>query len=143
MNETIIQPPKGKRIYKSHFRPKPFESTGVSNDTSANLFESMLISAAFQDLSKSQRLLYIYMKAQYYGKRKPGQDYINVAAYQGDDKFYFSRALAEYYGFNVGTLSKDIQALETHGFITKIADSDQHKSIYAYSSEWQRWRAHY
>ena len=60
---------------RKRYMPRFFESTGITNDTSANIYESMLNSAAFQDLTKNQRLLYMYMKAQYYGKRKPGKDF--------------------------------------------------------------------
>lgn len=59
---------------KGKYVPKLFESTGVSHDTSANIYGSMLESPAFKDLSKNQRLLYIYMKKQYYGTKKPGKD---------------------------------------------------------------------
>lgn len=47
-----------KKVYKA----KTFESNGASNDTSANVYESMLNSPAFMDMTKNQRLLYIYMK---------------------------------------------------------------------------------
>lgn len=83
---------------KKQYIPKPFESTGEVRDTSANIYESMLCSAAYQDLTKNQRLLYVYMKAQYYGKRKPGRDNQDIESLQGDDLFYFNLALAVKYG---------------------------------------------
>ena len=105
----------GKR--RKPYIPRSFESTGEARDTSANIYESMLKSVAYQDLTKNQRLLYVYMKAQYYGKRKPGRDFPDVERLQGDDLFYFNLALAEEYGLytrkNRGAFYDDIKAIET------------------------------
>ena len=99
----------GKR--KKPYQPKSFESTGISNDTSSNIYESMLLAPAFQDLSKNQRLLYVCMKAQYYGKRKPGKDNPEIESLQGDDLFYFNFILAE---------NMDYTHAETKGNFTKM-----------------------
>ena len=53
---------------KKHF-PKSFESTGISSDTSANIYVSMADSPAWLDLTKGQQLLYVYCKFQYYGEK--------------------------------------------------------------------------
>lgn len=125
--------------------PKHFESTGEARDTSANIYESMLKSAAFQDLSKNQRLLYMYMKAQYYGKRKPGRDFPDVEKMQGDDKFYFNLSLAVDYGLYARggrkQLYADIKAIEAHGFIKTISKGrgDHTRSIYQFVGEWKSW----
>lgn len=130
---------------KRTYRPKSFESSGVSNDTSANIYESMLASPAFMDLSKNQRLLYVYMKAQYYGKRKPGKDNPDIDALQGDDLFYFPMSLAERYGIysrsNHTQFYSDIAAIEQHGFIKAVSNgkSTRSKSIYRFVSDWRQW----
>lgn len=85
-------------VRKKKYKPKLFESTGTSNDTSANIYHSMMISPAFKNMTKNQRLLYICMKDRFYGQRKPGLDYPDIDGLQGDDKFYFNFALAEEYG---------------------------------------------
>ena len=54
---------------------KSFESSGASSDTSANIYCSMINSAAWLDLTASQKVLYVTCKAQYYAeKKKPIQD---------------------------------------------------------------------
>lgn len=128
------------------YTPKGFESDSRGNDTSANIYESMLQSAAFMDLTKTQRLLYLYMKAQYYGKRKPCKDYPDVPQFKGDDLFYFPLGLAERYRLysrsNNRQFYSDIAALEGHGFI-KIVSSGRNtktKSIYQYSGDWKLWK---
>ena len=133
----------GKR--KRPYRPKPFESNGAANDTSANIYESMLTSAAFRDLTKNQRLLYVYMKAQYYGKRKPGRDYPDTEQLQGDDLFYFNCKTAEKYNLsnreNHKRLYADIKALEEHCFIETVSSgkAQRKKTVYRYSDKWRLW----
>ena len=130
---------------KKTYRPKSFESSGKSNDTSANLYESMLLSAAFMDLTPKQRLLYVYMKAQYYGKRKPGKDNPDIENLQGDDLFYFPRTLAEKYNLytrsNNRQFYNDIKAIEEHGFIKTISSgkATKTKSIYKFVGAWKMW----
>lgn len=130
-----------KKIYK----PKSFESTGKVNDTSANIYDSMLMSKSFLHLTKNQRLLYVYMKNQYYGKRKPCKDHPDIEILQGDDLFYFSMGMAEKYGLykkgSQGQFYKDIRAIEEHGFIKTIVNGKvkKEKSIYCFSDEWKRW----
>lgn len=55
---------------KMPYRKKPFESTGVSSDTSANIYMSMIMSVAWRQLSSNQKVLYVYCKAQYYAEKK-------------------------------------------------------------------------
>ncbi len=130
---------------KRGYKPKAFESAGGDRDTSANIYESMLQSAAFMDLSKNQRLLYLYLKAQYYGKRKPGKDYPDIEQFQGDDLFYFPMSVAEKYGLytksNHTAFRNDMKALESHGFIRTVSNgkSTKKKSICQFSGEWRIW----
>lgn len=130
---------------KKSYTPKAFESTGRSNDTSANIYESMLLSAAYQDLNIRQRQLYVCMKAQYYGKRKPGKDYQEIDLLQGDDLFYFPMSLAEKYALytreNHKQFYNDIKVIENHGFIQTVSNgkSTKSRSIYKFSGDWRDW----
>lgn len=132
---------KKTRTYKA----KDFESTGIPNDTSANIYGSMLESPAFKDLSKNQRLLYIYMKKQYYGTRKPKKDFPNMEQLQGDDLFYFNLSLAVKYELytksNKRQFYSDVSAIEQHGFIKTISNgkSTKSRSIYQFVGDWKEW----
>ena len=128
------------------YTPKTFESTGISNDTSANIYGSMLESSAFKDLSKNQRLLYVYMKKQYYGVKKPGRDFPELEEMQGDDLFYFNLSLAVRYGLysrsNDRQFYADIKAIEEHGFIKTVSNgkSTKSRSIYKFIGDWKFWK---
>ena len=50
--------------------PQGFESFGYSNDTSANIYLSMLVSPAWLALTKNAQILYVYRKSQYYAERR-------------------------------------------------------------------------
>ena len=132
----------GKR---SKFKPGSFESTGVKNDTSANIYGSMLRHPAFTTLKTRQKILYIYIKAQLYGKRKPRHDYPGVEQLQDDLIFYYNHAAAVRDGLytlgNHGDFYKDMQELEARGFIEKIrsGQSRRKKIIYRFDSRWQQW----
>ena len=140
---------------RTNYKPKSFESLGekyidpngkTRTDTSANIFESMLTSNAFTELTFKQQVLYIYCKAQYYGKRKPSKDYPNVSDVQSPECFYFNWATAQRYKLYPAGSSKnfysDMTRLIEHGLIEKIASGAAHrtKTIYRFSSEWQRWK---
>lgn len=113
------------------------------NDTFARIYESMLWSEAFQSLTKNQRLLYVYCKAQIMGKRKPKQDYKEYELYQEEECFYFclhdaiNYKLYSYGG--KGSFYKDMQALEKAGFIKKVSSGQKSKSknVYKLVSDWQ------
>lgn len=140
---------------KQKYVPKSFEALGSSfkgihganmADTSSSIYESMLQSAAFKDLNSKQKVLYLYMKSQYYGKRKPEKDFPDIDEIQGEDKFYFNWDIAQEYGLYKPTCNKnfrnDIDALIKHGFIELVASGKQQhkKSIYKYSPNWKFWK---
>ncbi|MCR5092811.1 MAG: hypothetical protein K6B72_02445 [Lachnospiraceae bacterium] len=140
---------------KHKYRAYPFESVGekfidesgkTRKETSANLFESMLLSAAYKSLSDRQARLYTVCKAQFYGKRKPGYDYKESGLFQGDEFFYLNWATVQRYGVYPASSSKnfyrDMQALQDHGFIQKVASGKAHKkkNVYSFSDRWQAWQ---
>lgn len=139
---------------KQKYNPKAFESVGEhflnqkgksQIDTSANIYESMLQSAAFKSLTTKQQILYVYCKAQYYGKRKPKKDYEKQGLFQSDEHFYFNIGLAEEYGLykmsNHKRLYTDLRALEKAGFIAceKSGKGHKEKNVYCFSDKWQKW----
>lgn len=114
-------------------------------DTSANIYESMLTSAAFTFLTDRQKMLYVCCKAQYYGKRKPERDYPDVEQLQGEDLFYLNWAAVQRYGLYKPSMHpnfyRDMKALCDIGFIEKVASGagQRRKSIYRFSDGWQVW----
>lgn len=114
-------------------------------ETSANICESMLQSKAFQELTPKQKILYVYCKAQYYGKRKPKKDYEKQGLFQADEYFFFNIGLAEEYGLytmaNHKRLYTDLKALEKAGFIRceKSGKGHKEKNVYCFSDEWKKW----
>ncbi len=126
---------------KSPYQKKTFESDRSSNDTSANIFMSMLLHPAWIDLTARQKCLYMYCKAQYYG-----QSGSRSADRTDNTKFYFNRGLwldvyQIYKTGNESAFYKDINALISHGFIIccENGKTTRTKSIYQYSSKWQQW----
>ena len=138
---------------KPTYNPKNFESLGTykdyngndKTDTSANIFESMLLSPAFKDLNSKQQILYVYCKKQYYGHRKPEKDYKDIEKFKGADLFYFNWDMAQKYGLYKPTMSSnfynDMKALCEHGFVEKVSSGarQQKKNVYRFSSKWQTW----
>lgn len=129
---------------KKKYIPKAFESVGASNDTSANIYESMLLSPAFISLTPRQRVLYLCCKAQYYGKHKPAKDYKELELYQDDTCFYMNRAIIRKYCLYSDSSNKefyhDIEVLINKGFITKELQGGGNghtKSVYKFSGKWR------
>lgn len=140
---------------KKKYHPKAFESLGDTytdatghkrTDTSANIYESMLTSDAWKDLSFRQRALYTVCKAQYYGKRKPGKDFPELPDVQGDDCFYMNAAAVERYGIYTKNMHRefygDLKALCAHGLITCVSNgrANKSRSIYRFSAAWGTWK---
>lgn len=132
---------KKTRTYKAG----SFESTGNSKDTTASIYNSMLTHPAFTSLKTRQKILYVYIKLQLYGKRKPKHDFPEVEEVASDLCFYLNHAAVVDYGLYVESnhkdFYKDMQELEEHGFIEKISSGKTHrkKNIYKFSSKWQEW----
>jgi hypothetical protein len=139
---------------KAEYVPKSYESKGKvftdrqgrkRQETNVQMFETMLTSEAYMDLKVRQRLLYVYVKAQLYGHRKPKQDFKEIDGYDRDDLIYFSWKSAQEYGLysetDHSTFYKDMRSLMEHGFIEKYADrtSQREKTIYLLSDKWQTW----
>ena len=140
---------------KYEYKPKSFESVGgvyldrtgkKRKESSANIYESMLISEAFRTLTDRQKALYLYCKAQYFGKHKPMQDFKDVPELQNESYFYLSWHMVQEYGSYKesmqGNFSKDMKALAEHGLIRVISQGKArgHKSIYAFDNGWRTWQ---
>lgn len=121
---------------KRKYQKKAFESIGTNSDTSANIYHSMLISEAWQALSKTQKLLYLYMKAQYYQQKQHPQN--------NPERFYFNKYLwCNKYGLykNNNHFAKDRDALIEKGLIKVVEDGSttRTKNVYQFSSMWQKY----
>ena len=125
-------------VKKTHYQKKSFESSGKTSDTSANIYESMVQSAAWMDISPLQRQLYVYCKMQYYGeKRKPNNDPLCFTMNQGK----WSDKYGLYEKNNAKGFYRDMTALIDHGFIicAECGAATRTKSIYRYSDMWQKY----
>lgn len=140
---------------KEAYKPKSFEAVGGSfigihgvnqPDTYARIYESMFQSVAFRTLTANQRDLYLCMKLQYYGKRKPSQDYPEIEELKTDNVFYLNWDLVQEYGLYKPTCKsnfyKDRNVLIEHGLIEIVVNGKiQHKkNVYCYSSEWKNFK---
>lgn len=140
------------RSRKQAYKPKSFESKGEhfinqrgksQADTSANIYESLLQSKAFKSLNSKQKILYVYVKSQYYGKRKPKKDYEKQGLYQDDTYFYFNWQIALDYDLYTekshSRFYKDMKVLMQKGFfeIAKSGQGHKEKNIYRFSDKWQ------
>ena len=128
----------GRSKYR-RYEKKRFESTGESNDTSANIYISMLMSKAWKELSAKQHELYLYCKAQYYAeKKKPIAD--NSLSFTMNQSKW--RDLYELYtSSNKNSFYRDMNVLIEHGFIRCIycGSTTRTKSIYEFSDKWQKY----
>ena len=124
---------------KKKYQKKDFESTGVGYDVSANIYLSMMKSKAWEALTKNQRILYLYLKLQYYSqKRKPNKD--------DKSMFYFNQTkwMNEYQLYSEGnkkSFYNDIEQLIIKGFIDCVSSgkTTRERNIYQYSSRWQKY----
>lgn len=126
------------RRRKTPYQKKSFESTGASNDTSANLYMTMLLSPAWKDLTANQQRLYLYCKSQYYAeKQKPNGDPLCFTMNQAK----WSDLYGLYQKNNAAGFYRDMASLIGHGFITcaECGAITRTKSIYRFSDMWQRW----
>jgi len=125
-------------VKKKKYKPKPFESTGLSSDTSANIYESMLLSPAFKNLTTRQKLLYLYCKSQYYSEKTV--DKPNPFAFTMNRNKWLKK-YELYSDSNAKQFYKDIEGLINHGFIKCIRGGKliRVKNIYEFSDKWKCW----
>lgn len=144
---------------KKQYRLRTFESLSAGSagnkyysetfgktrtDSTANIAESMLFSAAFQSLENRQKVLYLYMKAQLYGRtaKHPADVYPDLEGLKTDEVFFFSWSMARLTGLyadsNKSQFSKDTKTLVNRGFIEVVATGNLsgRASIYKFSSRW-------
>ena len=118
---------------KKKYVPKNFESNKCG-DVSANIYASMVQSQAWNNLTNNARVLYMYMKMQYYGQKTiPNKE---------QECFHFNKALytKKYRLYtNVNQFYKDRNLLIENGFIEIDGGSTRHtreKMIYKFSAKW-------
>ena len=118
---------------KNKWQKKSFESTGSSSDTSANIYESMLQSKAWQELTATQKVLYLTCKSQYFSE-KTKTDSLNFTM---NRKKWLKYKL--YKDQNRAGFIRDMSALIEKGFISCVAcgANAMVKSVYRFSDRWQ------
>lgn len=132
---------------RAKYKPKSFESDGNSSDVSANIYMSMIMSEKWNNLTKNQRLLYLYCKAQLYAeKRKPTPIANSNVENDNDNRLYFTMNKSKwcdtyklYANGSDNMFYKDMNALVKNGFV-ELVESGKHtrtRSIYKLSSKWQ------
>lgn len=124
---------------KSKYEKKRFESSGSNNDVSANIYDSMITSLAYQELSSKQRDLYTHCKLQLYRvseKQRPDKN--------DPTKFHFNKYLwcRKYKLYTEGrgeSFTRDMDALIEKGFIRCVfsGKAARIKSVYQFSHKWQ------
>lgn len=137
---------------KTDYVPQSFESKGKKftnqrgkpqEESFASLYESMLQSPVFKGLKPREKVLYLYCKAQQFGKRKPSKDY--NGQFPEESSFYFNWGKALEYGLYPESSSRnfyrDMQTLEEKGFIEKLKSGQAHKekNVYRFVDKWQKW----
>lgn len=138
-----------KKTNNKKFRLMPFETMHESGikSTTANITRSMLYSDAFLALNLRQRMLYVYMKSEYYGK--PKDDLKGFSAQYNDD---FNGTPTPFFTFNwtkakkAGYTSKktfydDVDELIEHGLIDcrYSGKNSRSKSLYMFSTRWRKY----
>ena len=124
---------------KVKYIKQSFESKGFSSDTSANIYESMLKSDAWFDLTATQKVLFLVCKAQYYcQKKKPdGNRFrftMNRNKWLNEYKLYSEGNQAGFY--------RDMEALIEKGFIKCefCGAFTRTRNIYEYSDKWRLYK---
>lgn len=126
------------------YQPKPFESDGNPSDTSANIYMSMLMSYAWQQLSKNAQVLYVYCKAQYYAeKRKPKTEHQQLTEQEQRQCFTMNKSkwqkLYKIYKSDNGQFNKDMKQLIDFGFVELLEGGKnvRKKNTYMLSNKWK------
>lgn len=139
---------------KKKFIPKRFESDSRAGDVSANIYVSMLMSRAWQELTNRQKALYLCCKAQYYNRDTNVKTGFSEQFINNRDYFVFPQHLwfkdsgktdipdSSLKSHNLYSNKKsfyhDMSALIGHGFIDCVecgADLRK-KTLYQFSDRW-------
>lgn len=112
---------------------QPFERIGADPQF-ALFYKSMVTAPKWKKLSKSARLLYFYMKFEYFSK--------NTVEYPDNmEIFYFNESLFKHYELYTDKrqFRKDRQQLVDNGFIEVVEDNHlrRKKNIYKFSDRWK------
>lgn len=131
---------------KEKYIPKSFESDGASNDTSANIYMSMLMSESWHNLTKNQQILYVYCKAQYYAEKKKPKPMIRQLT-EEELKLCFTMNKSKWCNlYNIYAdggqtrFKADMNKLIENGFIELVENgrTSRTKSIYKFSNLWNK-----
>lgn len=154
-----------RRKTKPTWKVKSFESVTYGETTGkesfVRVFESMMNSDAWKELTGRQRSLYLFCKGQYTkeydnAKSKPVEgtpyyDNTDIAAYREPEIFYMNREKVkecrlynrtDWDKVNRRDFYRDMQALLQCGFIECLETGriTRTKSIYKMSEKWKGWK---
>ena len=108
-----------KRKRKLH--SESWQTSNHQNGTYAPIYEDLMLSEAWRDLSNAERVVLLCCHQQYYGHHRPEADIKSEMI--TDDCFYFSRNDLPKYGMAAigGTRFDEYMAsLKQHGFIQQV-----------------------
>lgn len=120
------------------YEKKAFESLCTSSDTSANIYESMITSPAWLELTATQKVLYLTCKSQYYAeKQKPN----NNGSQFTMNKYKWCNKYKLYTNSNSAGFYRDMTALIEKGFIicVECGAYTRTKNIYQFSDKWRNY----
>lgn len=130
---------------------RTFESNvSVNVDMFTALYQSMLMSEAYKDLSNRAKNLYTYCRLQEHAMSSSERSKVKTeTSIDLTDRRYFTmnKSKLKLYGlYSPNSLSPfyaDIASLIRHGFLICVYNGkhDRKKSVYAYSSNWLYWHS--
>lgn len=145
---------------KEKYKPFSFESDrsilprkkdgSLAKDNSANIYNSMLLSKAWHNLSAKQKELYLCCKAQYYGEQKKKSELMTEDEIENGVNADLSKRFTmnkskwcEIYGLYTENTQRyfysDMKALVQNGFIIVVENGRymRTKNIYEFSEAWR------
>lgn len=127
---------------RPRYKKQSFESDLSSSDTFAGIYLSMLKHPAFKTLTPNQKILYVYMKAQFYGqKRKPIKD-DSMSFTFNQSKWLKGKPHSYELYSNKGQFYKDRDALIEHGLIECVENNRtiRESNVYRFTDRWHTGR---
>lgn len=130
------------RRRQTSYKRQAFESDLRPKETFAAMYESMLMSLAFKDLTGNQKALLLCMKARLYGRRRPKEG--EPLSFTFNQSKWLKGCASGYELYsNRNQFYKDCNALIDHGFIECIERNKNQRTsnIYRFSDKWHGWKA--
>lgn len=127
---------------KKEYKPDYYASLGNAKDTFSTLYDSMITSEKFKQLSLPAKNVYYLCRNQYTSRRGRECLYNHAKEYgitYPDGCFVFPAKHSEVYGLKRAYVSKYLTELEKAGFIKRY-ENNKHTwkvNVYQFSTEWK------